>query len=146
MRAAIESFLSEQAVAVVGVSRTRGFGNSALRALRDRGWRAYAVNASADSVQGGPCFRSLDALPERPGAVLVVVPPDRSAAVVSDCARLGIRHVWLQQGSECDEAIRAAGAAGISLVHHACVLMYAAPRGIHRLHRWIHDLRARPTG
>jgi predicted CoA-binding protein len=74
----------------------------------------------------------------------VVVPPAQAVEVVQECGRLGIRHVWLQQGSESPEAIRLAGELGIALVHGACVLMYAGPRGVHRLHRWIHDLRARP--
>jgi hypothetical protein len=59
------------------------------------------------------------------------------------CARLVIDHVWLQQGAESEEAIRVAAASGIALVHGECVLMHAQPRGIHFLHRWIRDLRAR---
>jgi predicted CoA-binding protein len=144
MRIAIEGFLREPAVAVVGVSRTRGFANGALRTLRARGYRVYPVNREADAVEGEPCHRSLAAVPERVGAALVVVPPARAVEVVAECGRLGIRHVWLQQGSESPEAIRLAGELGIALVHGACVLMYAGPRGVHRLHRWIHDLRARP--
>jgi predicted CoA-binding protein len=143
----IESFLRQPAIAVVGVSRTRGFGNSALRALRAKGYRAFPVNAAAEEIGGERCWRSLAELPEPVGAALVVVPPARATEVVADCARQGIRHVWLQQGSESDEAIRAGEEAGLALVHHACVLMYARPRGIHRLHRWIHERRARrPLG
>ena len=143
MNPSIESFLREEAIAVVGVSRTRGFANGALRKLRDTGHRAYPVNASADEVHGERCFRRLDDLPERPGAVLVVVPPSQALEVVRDCARLGLRKVWLQQGSESEEALLTAEAAGIDLVHHDCVLMHASPRGIHRLHRWIEARRGR---
>jgi predicted CoA-binding protein len=124
---------------VVGVSRGRGFANAALKTLRARGYRCYPVNAAADEVHGEECFRSLADLPERPGAALVVVAPSASAAVVAECARLGIRHVWLQQGAQSEAALAAGAAAGLELVHHACVLMYAAPRGVHRLHRWFHD-------
>jgi uncharacterized protein len=143
MRGSIDAFLAEPAIAVVGVSRTRGFANGALRALRERGYRVYPVNARADAVEGERCFRRLDDLPERVGAALVVVPPSEAASVVSDCARLGIRRVWLQQGASSDGALAFADAHGLDLVHDRCILMYASPRGAHRLHRWVRQLRGR---
>lgn len=139
----IESFLGEHRIAVVGVSRTRGFGNSAFRALAARGWDVVPVNAAADVVEGTRCFRRLEDVQPPPGAVLVVTPPAQAVEVVEACARLGLRKVWLQQGAESEAALRAASAHGLALVHHACILMYAAPRGVHRLHRWLHDRRAR---
>ncbi|HEX9288912.1 MAG TPA: CoA-binding protein [Anaeromyxobacteraceae bacterium] len=143
MRESIDAFLAQQAIAVVGVSRTRGFANGALRALRSKGYRAYPVNARADSVEGERCYRRLDDLPERVGAALVVVPPQDGASVVADCARLGIRHVWLQQGASSDDALAFGRAHGLDLVHDRCILMYASPRGAHRLHRWVRELRGR---
>lgn len=143
MTGPIESFLGERRLAVVGVSRTRGFGNAAFRALRARGWDVVPVNAAADVVEGTRCFRRLDDVQPPPGAVLVVTPPAQAVEVVEACARLGIRKVWLQQGAESEAALRVASAHGLALVHHACVLMYAAPRGVHRLHRWLHERRAR---
>lgn len=140
--AAIEAFLAERAIAVVGVSRGRGFANNAARALRDAGYRVFPVNDQADEIAGEPCYRSLSAIPEPIGAALIVVPPDRSESPVRECIRLGIRNVWLQQGAESPEAILAAREAGLSCVERECVLMYVRPRGIHRLHRWIHDRRA----
>jgi predicted CoA-binding protein len=141
MRENIEAFLAQPGVAVVGVSRTRGFANGALRALREAGVRAWPVNRSADEIAGERCWRSLRELPEPVGAVLVVVPPAEAARVVAECGALGVRHVWLQQGAESAEAIALAREAGIALVHGACIRMYARPRGIHRLHRWLHERR-----
>jgi predicted CoA-binding protein len=137
MDAAIPSFLEEKRIAVVGVSRTRGFGNAVLKTLRARGWDAVPVNANADTVEGERCFRALAAIPERPGAVVAVVPPGQAERVVEDCLALGIRKLWLQQGAESEAAIRRAEAGGMTVVHHACVLMHAQPHGIHRLHRWL---------
>jgi hypothetical protein len=141
MTSAIEAFLAERAVAVVGVSRSKGFGNSAARALRHAGYRVYPVNELADEIAGEPCYRSLSAIPEVVAAAVVVVPPARSADVVRECARLGIRKVWLQQGAESTEALRAAHDAGLECVARECIMMYAQPRGIHRLHRWLHERR-----
>lgn len=146
MQQAIESFLAERRIAVVGVSRTRGFGNAALKALRAGGWEVVPVNEGADEVEGERCFRRLDDVSPPPGAVLVVTPPARTPEVVEACARLGLSKVWLQQGAESAAALGLAAERGIAPVHHACVLMYARPRGLHRFHAWLHQLgRGRPA-
>jgi uncharacterized protein len=88
-------------------------------------------------VEGERCFRRLDDLPERPDGVVAVVPPARTVEVVNDCARLGIRRIWMQQGSQSEEAIRACRDNGIAEVHGACILMYAAPSSVHGFHRWL---------
>ena len=38
-------------------------------------------------------------------ASVAVVPPAETKRVVEDCARLGIKHLWMQQGAESDEAV-----------------------------------------
>ena len=131
-----QAFLSEKALAVVGVSRKPGgFGKIAMRELRKKGYRVFPVNSRADEVEGERCFRDLLSLPEKVGAALIVVPPAETAKVVADCARAGIRKVWMQQGAESSEAVELCRASGIDAVHGACVLMYAQPTGFHRFHR-----------
>lgn len=137
---AASEFLSQKRIAVVGVSRTRGFGNTIMRILEERGYNVFPINANADTIEGRQCFRSLLHLPEPVDAVVAVVPPVQTSTVVDDCIRLGIKHLWMQQGSESRESIARADSAGINVVHHACIIMYAHPRGIHKLHRWIHDI------
>jgi predicted CoA-binding protein len=135
----IKAFLAQHCIAIVGVSRTRGFGNAILKTLTERGYELTPVNANADTVEGRPCFRGLAHLPQPVDAAIAVVPPLQTLSVVDDCIQLGIKYLWMQQGSESQEAIKRAEAAGISVVHHACILMYAEPKGIHRFHRWIHS-------
>ena len=140
MRDAKEEFLSQKSIAVVGVSRSRGFGNMAFRELKKRGYRVYPVNQNAVTVEGEQAYRNLDELPESVDGVLTVVPPDQTERVVADCVRLGIGQVWMQQGSESEEAIRACEEGGVSAVHGACILMYADPASFHRVHRWVWGL------
>ena len=137
MKPGTEEFLAEKRIAVVGVSRTRGFGNTVFRALVERGYEVYPVNSLTDTVDGQRCYNNLSELPAEVGAVLTVVRPDQTLKIVEDCLRRGIKRIWMQQGSESDEAIRLAETGDISVVHHACILMYAQPTSIHRLHRWI---------
>ena len=134
MKPGVEEFLAEKRIAVVGVSRTRGFGNAAWRELRQKGYQAFPVNAATDEVEGERCYRHLADVPGPPRAVLAVVPPAETEKRVGGCARLGVKRLWMQQVSESEAAIRAAEAAGMSVVHHACVLMYADPKGVHRWH------------
>ncbi len=143
MQRAIPEFLAQRRIAVVGVSRTRGFGNVALRELRRAGYESLPVNVAADAGGGEPCFRHLSDVPAPPPAVLAVVPPGETRRLVGECIRIGVRHLWMQQGSESEEAIRLAESAGISVVHDACILMYAEPHGVHRLHGWIARLVGR---
>ncbi len=145
MSDSIATFLDCRRIAVVGVSRTRGFGNTVLRTLIERGYDAVPVNANSDQIAGLRCFRSLSQITPLPEAVVSVVPPVQTEVLVDECCRLGIRFFWMQQGSESAKAIAKAKDAGITLVHHACILMYAKPRGIHRVHRWLHDLLVRQT-
>lgn len=144
MNSAVTDFLSKKSIAVIGVSRGRGFGNTIMRTLSERGYDVVPVNANADTIDGQPCHRSLTKVSAPVEAVVSVVPPLQTLTVVDDCIRLGIKHLWMQQGSESREAILRAEASGINVVHHACILMYASPRGIHRVHRWIHDVITRP--
>ena len=140
----IDAFLDNPSIAVVGVSRSgRGFGNSASRVLRAQGYRVYPVNWSAPVVDGVRCSARLSELPERVNAVLVVVPPRQAIEVVREAAAAGIRHVWLQQGAESPAAVRAATSLGLNVVSGECILMFARPTGIHRMHHWLRQVTHR---
>ncbi len=134
------AFLGEKSIAIVGISAKRGFANSAYKELKRSGYRVFGVGRTASTVEGDPCYHTLDAVPEKVGGVLAVVPPRETEKVVADCARLGIGQVWMQQGAESPAAIAAAEAAGLRVVHHACIIMYAQPRGGHKFHAWLWKL------
>lgn len=142
MKERIEEFWRQPRFAVVGVSRTgKGFGAIAYRAMKERGFEVYPVNAGADEAFGNRCYHSLADLPKRPDAVLVVVPAPAPERVLGECAGLGIRHVWLQQGAESDAAIRLGEALGLSLVHHACALMFMPGTSFpHACHRFVNQV------
>ena len=145
MTAAIQSFIAEPALAIVGVSRSgRGFGNAAVRTLTEKGYRVYPIHPVLPRVNGIPCFRSFADLPERVNGVLVVVPPAQAVGVVRDAAAAGIRRVWLQQGAESPWVLRVCADFGLEAVSGECILMYTKPAGVHRFHRWIHAVFAPP--
>jgi predicted CoA-binding protein len=140
MKKGVEEFLAEKRIAVVGVSRKSGFGNQAFRTLAAQGYEVFPVNSEADTVEGKPCYRNLAAIPGSVGGVVTVVPRTSTLSVVKECLGLGIKHVWMQLGSDSLEAIEAAQAGNMNVVHHACILMYAQPKSIHKFHSWINKL------
>ena len=142
MREHIDSFWQQSRYAVVGVSSSgKGFGSSIYTTLKGKGYEVYPVNVNADTVMGEKCYRTLADLPQRPEAVLVVVPPDSSTGVVRDCAQLGINHVWLQKGAESVEGIRIGEEKGLALVHNACAYMFMPATAFpHACHRFIAGL------
>jgi predicted CoA-binding protein len=138
---AIRAFLAEPAIAVVGVSRNgKGFGNIACRELRAKGYRVYPIHPVAATIGDARCYRRIADVPEPINAVLVVVPPDAALDVVDDAAAAGVRRVWLQQGAETPQVVELCRQLELDVVSGKCILMYAKPHGVHRVHRWIHDI------
>jgi predicted CoA-binding protein len=136
-KAAVEDFLGQKAIAVVGVSRKgKKFGNVIYKDLLRKGYNAFAVNPHTDVLEDRPCYPNLKALPESVDGVVLVVPPGETEKVVREASELGIRRVWMQQGSESGDAIRFCEERDISVVAGECILMFAEPVGfLHRLHR-----------
>ena len=142
---AVEEFVAQESLAVVGASRSgKGFGNAALRELAANGYRVHPVHPAAGLLQGLPCSRDLAALPEPVGGVLVVVPPEQAESVVREAAAAGIKRVWMQQGSSSPRALATCAQHGIEVVHGECILMFLR-RGpaIHRFHRGLRRLFGR---
>ncbi len=141
-KAAVETFLAQKNLAVVGVSRNKSkFGTMAYTALKNKGYRVFAVNPHATEIEGDPCYPSLKALPEPVGGALIVLPAQATEAVVRDAAEAGIPHLWIQQGSESTAALHFCEEQGLETIHGECILMFAEPVGFgHRLHRWVWGL------
>lgn len=146
--AAINAFMGQPALAIVGVSRSGSkFGNLARRELARKGYRVYPIHPAATEIDGVRCYQRFADLPEPVDAVLVVVPPAEAGRVVSEAAAAGIHHVWLQQGAESPEVLRACRDLGLEVVSGECVLMFARPTGYHKAHRVIWKLLGKlPAG
>ncbi|GAB4539979.1 MAG: CoA-binding protein [Anaerolineae bacterium] len=144
-KAAVQDFLAQRTLAVVGASRDdKKFGNKVYKDLIRKGYQTYPVNPHAGEIEGQPCYPDLKSLPELVDGVVFVVPPAQTEQMVREAAGLGIVRVWMQQGSESEEAIRFAEEQGMSVVAGECILMFAEPAEFyHRLHRWVWGLLGR---
>ena len=126
----IDSFLNQKLWAVIGVSNNpTKYGNKVYHQLKKAGYSVYAINPGLESFDGDPCYSSLAALPTVPDVVSVVVPPKITEQVITDCINLGINRVWLQPGSENEEAILNGEQHGIAVIHDQCVLIQTRDKG-----------------
>ena len=113
----IKAILAADSFAVVGASRDANkYGFLVYRSLKAAGKRALAVNPRAAEVDGDPCYPSLSGLPQTPQVAVMVVPPPVTEAAVAECARLGIKQIWMQPGAESEAAVAACHADGIQVV------------------------------
>ncbi|MCB8818911.1 CoA-binding protein [Desulfosporosinus shakirovi] len=121
----INELLSQKTWAVIGVSNnTDKYGYKVYKQLRKAGYSVFPINPELQSIDGDPCYPSLAALPKKPDAVSIVVPPKITEQVVNECNDLGITRVWMQPGSESKNAIQDGEEHGITVVHNQCVLIH----------------------
>ena len=119
---------SAHIIAVVGLSpdRTRP-SHGVARALQRFGYRIIPVNPAEESILGEPAIARLDQLPEVLGAdervdiVDVFRRPVHIAGIVSDCIRLGLPALWLQEEVVDQAAAERAVQAGIFTVMNKCI-------------------------
>ena len=127
---AASEFLSNRRIAVTGVSRTpAGHGsNIVYLRLRERGYEVFAVNPSADQVEGDTCYHDLGSIPGGVGAVVIGTRPETAEATMRECAALGIKHVWMHRsmggGSVSGAATAYGRQQGIAVIPGGCPLMF----------------------
>ena len=135
----VEEFLAQKRIAVVGVSRKKTkFGNAIYKELKQKGYQVFAVNPNITNHEGDICFPDLHSVPEKLDAVVINVSPAQTEKVVREAKQAGINKVWLQQGSQSDEAVKYCEENGIDCVSNECILMFAQPTAFfHRAHKWV---------
>lgn len=110
--------------------------------MRERGYEVFAVNPSADQVEGDPCFHDLKSIPGGVDAVVIATRPEIADATMRECADLGIKHVWMHRafgGGSVSAAAAAWGREhGIRVIEGGCPLMFepAADTG-HKFMRFL---------
>jgi predicted CoA-binding protein len=130
VKEAASAFLSNQRIAVTGVSRKpQGHGSNAVyMRLRNRGYEVFAVNPNADEVEGDRCYHDLRDIPGGVDAVVIATRPEAAEATMQECAELGIKQAWMHrsfgEGSVCDRATVIGREHGITVIDGGCPLMF----------------------
>lgn len=133
----IRDFLGHRNLALVGFSRNgKRFSNNVYRELTQKGYKVFPINPQGEGSTGIKVYPSLRDLPEPVGAALIMVPRPATPQVVHEAAEAGVKSVWIQQGAESEEAVRACQEKNLSFVSGHCILMFAEPTmWLHRVHR-----------
>lgn len=111
-------------IAIIGVSdNPEKFGFKIFRNLIKSGFNVYGINPKDGEVFGRKIYRNLKELPETPNLVITVVPSSVTEKIVDDCRELGIKEIWMQPGSESENAIKKAKSYEINTTHKACFMV-----------------------
>ncbi len=112
-----------QTVAVIGASKDRArFGNKAVRAFRQQGYRVYPVNPNATEIEGLSAYQSIRDVPVRPQRVSVYLPPSVLFKILPDIAARGCDELWLNPGTESDQVLAEAARLGLNVIQ-ACSIV-----------------------
>jgi uncharacterized protein len=134
----IDSFLKAGTIAVAGVSSSeKKFGNIVFKDLKQKGFNVVPVNPNLSESNGVRCYPSVNDIPGEVEAVITIVPPDKTLSIIKNINRSDIKYVWMQSGSESDEAADICERSGINVISGECILMFAQPEGFHKFHRFI---------
>ena len=130
IKEAATEFLATKRVAVTGVSRkAEGHGSNVVyQRLKQRGYEVFAVNPSAETVEGDTAYPDVASIPGGVGAVVIGTTPETAEATMRECAELGIKHVWMHRsggaGSVSPAATEYGRKQGITVIDGGCPLMF----------------------
>lgn len=137
-----ETFWNAGSYAVIGDSKNKPFPMLTYGALKARGDSVYAVDESAEDIDGDKAYRTLDELPVPVEAAVLEVAREDTADWVGRVADAGIHDLWIHMGRETPEALEIASQRGLAVRHGTCAVMYLKG-GYHAFHKWIEQLRGR---
>jgi hypothetical protein len=110
-------------VAVIGASADRRkFGNKAVRAFREAGYRVIPITPRHTEIEGEPAFASVLDFPGTIDMATVYVPPVIGEHVVESLALKGIGEVWFNPGADAPAVLNRARALGIRPIQ-ACSIV-----------------------
>ena len=114
--------------AIIGASSNRNkWGNKAVRAFVQQGYRVYPVNPNETEVEGLPVLKTIREAPERPQMISVYVPPPVLLKLLPDIAARGCDELWLNPGTESDEVLAKAEELGLNVIQ-ACSIIGVGAR------------------
>ena len=112
-----------KSVAIIGASKDRSkYGNKAVRAFLQQGYKVYPVNLKDTEIEGLPVFKSIGEVPGRPDMVSVYVPPDVLLGLLPEIAAKGCDELWVNPGAESDQVIAEAERLGLNVIQ-ACSIV-----------------------
>ena len=133
-----ESFFEHQSFAVVGHSAKKPFPKLTYGGLKKAGKKVFAIDPSAETIEGDSAYADFEALPDEVEAVVIEVPREETLGWITKVAAAGIKDVWLHMSADTPEALELAKKEGLDVRHGTCAVQYVDggfPHSIHKLIR-----------
>lgn len=116
--------LKDKVIAVTGVSKDESkYGFKVFKDLMGKNLRVYGVNPNADFVLNRKIYKKISEIPEKVDIVVTVVPPKITEKIIDECKSLSINEIWMQPGSESEEAIKKAENFGMNVTYNMCIML-----------------------
>lgn len=123
-----------QRIAVVGLSPNQARpSNRVARGMQKLGYQIIPVRPLIQTVVDEIAYPDLESLPQLPDLVNVFRAPQHVPDLVESCIKLGIKHLWLQDGVVHQAAAERATQAGILVVMNRCIWRDCKQYGINSL-------------
>jgi len=141
MESRYEKFFENNSFAVVGESASRAFPKLTYNGLKASGKTVFPVDPTVGEVEGDKTYQDLQSLPQKPEAVVLEVPKEKTLEWVKKAADAGIMNLWMHMNTDTPEALALAEEKGMNTYHGTCAAMYAVPGfSFHSIHKWINKL------
>lgn len=139
----VEDFLAQKRIAMVGLSRgEKDFSVMLFREFVKRGYDMVPVNPGTKEILGKKCYARVEEIQPAVDGVILMTSPAVTEAVVEDCARAGVKRIWMYSagvaGATSPRAVAYCWAHGMKVVPGECPFMFWRGAGFgHRLHGFV---------
>ncbi len=112
-----------KSVAIVGASADRSkYSNKAIHSYLEQGWTVYPVNPNLDEVEGLPCYKSIEDVPEPIDRISVYVPPSVGKQILPQIAKKKHSELYINPGAEDEELMELAQKLGLNPIYACSIL------------------------
>lgn len=111
-------------IAIIGASaNTEKYGYKVSKDLIDKGYKVFLINLHGGEILGRTAYKEISHIDAEIDAVIFVTPPSVTEKILPDVYKCGIKKIWMQPGSDSNDAIDFCNDKGIECVHGACIMM-----------------------
>ncbi|HPO51764.1 MAG TPA: CoA-binding protein [bacterium] len=113
----------DKKIALVGVSSDQSkIGYKIFEDLLANNFNVVGVNPKNGLILQQHIYTSLKEIKPLPDLVVTVVKPEITLTIIEQCHNLGIKQIWMQPGSESNQAIEKARIYGIEVKYGKCFM------------------------
>jgi predicted CoA-binding protein len=120
--------MPDRSIVIIGASsQRRKFGNKAVRAYLDAGWKVYPVHPKEETVEGLAVYHRVADIPDPVEVASLYVPPAVGEQMLEELAAKGIKTVFANPGADSPELLEKGRKLGLE-VHVACSIVATGKR------------------